>query len=119
VANSLNIGATDGEKMCAFRFRNHAVEQPPSLYYSTTAGVTMNRKYPDHPDGIENTSAYKKPSEHGSHVIVASEPSTYKAKEWTLIEKNHCLMVEKDGSVKVEKVEYAPEWNAKVDSIAG
>ncbi len=44
--NSLNVVTTDGSKLVAFRYRNHAVEQPPSLYYSTTAGVTLNRKYP-------------------------------------------------------------------------
>ena len=45
--NSLNIAATDGRQLVTFRFRNHATEQPPSLYYSTRAGVTLNRKYPD------------------------------------------------------------------------
>ena len=45
--NSLNLVATDGSQLVAFRVRNHATEQPPSLYYSTTAGVTLNRKYPD------------------------------------------------------------------------
>lgn len=45
--NSLNLCATDGSQIVAFRFRNHAIEQPPSLYYSTKAGVTLNRKYPD------------------------------------------------------------------------
>ena len=92
-ANSLCVAATDGSQLVAFRFRNHAIEQPPSLYYSTTAGITMNRKYPDHPDGKENPLARKKAHEHGSHVIVASEPSTYKQKEWNLIEKNHCILV--------------------------
>ena len=46
-ANSLNIAATDGSQLVTFRFRNHAVEQPPSLYYSARAGVTLNRKFPD------------------------------------------------------------------------
>ena len=46
-ASSLNVCVTDGVQMVAVRFRNHVVEQPPSLYYSTTAGVTLNRKYPD------------------------------------------------------------------------
>jgi len=45
--NSLNLAATDGSQLVAFRVRNHKVEQPPSLYYSTKAGVTLNRKYPD------------------------------------------------------------------------
>jgi len=33
--NSLNLCATDGNSMVAYRFRNHNTEQPPSLYYST------------------------------------------------------------------------------------
>jgi len=111
-ANSLNIATTDGCVLFAMRFRNHEVEQPPSLYFSTTAGVTMNSKYPDHPDGKENPRAYMKPEEHGSHIIVASEPSTYKPKEWNLIEKNHCIMVETDGSVKVEEITYPAELNS-------
>ena len=45
--NSLNLATTDGSQLVAFRFRNHATEQPPSLYWSTSAGVTLNRKYPD------------------------------------------------------------------------
>ena len=45
--NSLNLATTDGSQLVAFRFRNHTIEQPPSLYYSTKAGVTLNRKYPD------------------------------------------------------------------------
>lgn len=112
-ANSLNIAATDGRVLVAMRFRNHATEQPPSLYYSNTAGITMNRKYPDHPDGKENPGAYKKTEDHGKHLIVASEPSTYKPKEWNLIEKNHCVMVEADGTMKVEEIKYPAELNSK------
>jgi glutamine amidotransferase len=37
-ANSLNVAVTDGRKMVAIRFRNHELEQPPSLYWSTEAG---------------------------------------------------------------------------------
>lgn len=113
--NSLNVAATDGSQLVAFRCRNHAIEQPPSLYYSTKAGVTMNRKYPDHPDGLENPMARKKAEEHGNHIIVASEPSTYKKQDWTLIEKNYCIVVEKNGKVVVEAVEYPEEWNATVN----
>lgn len=75
----------------------------------------MNRKYPDDPDGLENPLACKKPEEHGSHVIVASEPSTYKQEQWALIEKNHCIMVEKNGKVAVESVDYPQGWNATVN----
>jgi glutamine amidotransferase len=136
-ANDLNVCVTDGERLVAMRFRNHERQQPPSLYYSTTAGVTMNRKYPDHPDGAacahgpargrkhgvevkqegeganaeagggigpgHNPFAQKRPEEHGRHVIVASEPTTYNAKEWELIEKNHAVLVE-DGRVRVQQL---------------
>jgi len=48
-------------------------------------------------------------------VIVASEPSTYQSKEWNLIEKNHCLMVERFGKPQVEEIEFPHEWNATMN----
>ena len=97
--NDLNIAITDGLSLVACRFRNHATEQPPSLYYSTTAGITLNRQFPDHPNGAEgpegsgkgksangkqaaegaeghNPNAQRDASDHGKHIIVASEPTT-------------------------------------------
>ncbi len=113
--NSLNLATTDGKRLMCYRFRNHATEQPPSLYYSTIAGVTLNRKYPGHPDSASeghNELATKRTEEHGKHVIVASEPTTYKASEWKLIEGNHFLMVEANGDVVIEKIPYKDEWSA-------
>ena len=52
--NDLNVCVTDGRQLVACRFRNHKTEQPPSLYFSTTAGVTLNRKFPDHADGADS-----------------------------------------------------------------
>lgn len=106
-ASSLNIAVTDGEQLLTIRFRNHATEHPPSLYCSTTAGVTLNRKFPGHPDnegdnGVQNV---KEVHEHGAHVIVASEPTTFKAHEWQLIPKNHCVMVGRDIQVQIVPVD--------------
>jgi len=112
-ANSLNVCATDGEQIVAFRCRNHATEQPPSLYYSTKAGATLNRKYPDHPDGLENPAAYKKAHEHGRHIIVASEPSTYKKEEWELIGKNEALGFDTEGNLRTWEVHVPDSWDAK------
>lgn len=39
--NSLNLCATDGSKLVAYRFRNHRTSQPPSLYYSTKVSQIM------------------------------------------------------------------------------
>ncbi|EPQ55725.1 N-terminal nucleophile aminohydrolase [Gloeophyllum trabeum ATCC 11539] len=100
-ASSLNIAITDGEQLLTIRFRNSATEHPPSLYLSTTAGVTLNRKYPGHPDKeVNNVANRKKAEEHGDHVIVASEPTTYQKHQWELIQKNECIMVGTDMVVK-------------------
>lgn len=121
--NDLNIAITDGQSLVACRYRNHPAEQPPSLYYSTKAGVTLNRQYPDHPDGAEgphklanksqkpqaaeghNPYARRKSKDHGKHVIVASEPSTYRDQDWVLIEKNHIILVGPAGDIKLTKME--------------
>lgn len=125
--NDLNIAVTDGLSFVACRFRNHITEQPPSLYYSSTAGVTLNRQFPDHPDGAQgphgsgkgksangkkaakgaqghNPHASKDAGEHGKHFIVASEPTTYKDEEWTLIEKNRVVFVDSDGKFDIEEL---------------
>lgn len=128
--NDLNICVTDGRQLVACRFRNHKTEQPPSLYWSASAGVTLNRKFPDHPDGADsphgkctkdvmgthgqkvnahNPYMTKKAGEHGKHVIVASEPTTYKKCEWNLMEKNRAILVEADGTERIEEVTYERE----------
>ena len=87
--------------------------------------MTLNRKYPDAADGskgphgpaqrdVEGTHGqlvqghnpyfYKEPRQHGKHLIVASEPTTYKKCEWNLVEKNHCVAVEGDGNVKIHEM---------------
>jgi glutamine amidotransferase len=130
--NDLNVCVADGKQLIAMRFRNHTTEQPPSLYYSTSAGVTLNRKYPDHPDGAKcphgpargheekamgqgigakaaghNPHADKSAEQHGRHVIVASEPTTYEDHDWKLIEKNHAVVVSADANVTIEQLTYA------------
>lgn len=105
-SSSLNCAVTDGTQLLAIRFRNHPTEHPPSLYFSTTAGASLNRKYPGHPDGPEGGKEnLKDESEHGDHVIVASEPSTYNEKDWELIKKNQCLIVTSDMVVRHEPIE--------------
>ncbi|KAK3698651.1 hypothetical protein LTR37_016880 [Vermiconidia calcicola] len=115
--NSLNLCATDGVKLVAFRCRNHATSQPPSLYYSTKAGTTLNRKHPDHPDGhyiAGVTDAVEEPERrHGAHLIVASEPSTYKAEDWELLGKNQCITAEADGEYEIMDIPYEKEWDAE------
>ena len=111
--NSLNLAVTDGRRLVAYRFRNHATEDPPSLYYSTTAGTTLNRKYPGHPNGGDNASATRAAAEHGSHVIIASEPTTFQEEQWSLIPRNSCLIVERQGVMEVEAVPYEDRWNAE------
>ena len=114
--NSLNLCVTDGEKIVAYRFRNHATSQPPSLYYSVKAGVTLNRKYPDHPDGevvASDSERLARAENHGLHLIIASEPSTYKVADWKLIGKNQRMMADVDGTFIIEDIGFEPEWDAE------
>ena len=102
--SSLNIAITDGEQLFTMRFRNDPDpdQHPPSLYVSTTAGVAMNRKFPGHPDkdGANNGKGLLKlREEHGDHVIVASEPTTFNLEDWRLIPKNKFIMVGRDMNV--------------------
>ncbi|KAJ4377112.1 hypothetical protein N0V86_006553 [Didymella sp. IMI 355093] len=113
--NSLNFCTTDGTRLLAIRFRNHATQQPPSLYWSEFAGRTLNTKYPGHPDSGEfvNEEAVLGENENiGKHTIVASEPTTYDENEWHLITANHALLVGEDGEEREEKIEYDKVLNA-------
>lgn len=128
--NSLNIAVTDGDSMVAMRVRNHVSEEPPSLYYSTVAGVSLNHKFPgtadeeDNPDWSEDADWTRDPGQHGDHVIVASEPSTRVAEApkvedtgpWKLMAKNTCVMVER-GRPKMEKMDYDPKFNSQKVTI--
>jgi glutamine amidotransferase len=114
--NSLNFCTTDGTKLLAIRFRNHATQQPPSLYWSEFAGRTLNTKYPGNPDGedIENMEAsFEAEEKMGKHTIIASEPTTYDENEWHLITRNCALMVDEDGVEREMPLEYDGELNAK------
>ena len=118
-ANSLNLCATDGVKLIAYRFRNHATQEPPSLYYSTKAGTTLNRKYPGDPDGIERPGriATKAVEDHGKHIIVASEPSTYVEADWELIGKNKMVLAGPDG-IQEGIAPYKKAWDADDDHVS-
>ncbi|KAF8193590.1 N-terminal nucleophile aminohydrolase, partial [Mycena galopus ATCC 62051] len=109
--SSLNVAITDGSRLLAVRFRDHAAEHPPSLYFSTIAGATLNRKYPGHPDAEhprnQEGSGGTGENTHGAHVIVASEPTTYKEEEWELVRKNECIMVTEEMKLSREPVNVA------------
>lgn len=76
-------------------------------------GVTLNRKYPDHPDGAKNPRASKPAKEHGKHIIIASEPTTYKMEQWNLIPKNYAVVVDSDGEFTSEPIALKAEHLAQ------
>jgi glutamine amidotransferase len=66
--SSLNFAVTDGTQVLAVRYSSMDNYHPPSLYYSTKAGPTLNRKYPNHPDRkIPEKPAKLETEEHGKH----------------------------------------------------
>ena len=107
--------------MVAIRFRNHATQQPPSLYWSEFAGRTLNQKFEGHPDAADkvNEKATKgKEDRIGKHTIIASEPTTYDDSEWHLISRNCALTVDEFGTEKEVKLEYDAKLDAK-DPVYG
>jgi len=102
--NALNLLVSSGTSLIALRYASPNRE-PPSLYYSTTAGATLNRKFKGHPDegkpGAEVSEGKKEKEEHGKHVIVGSEPNTYNADEWTLVGSSEMVVVGEDMGMEV------------------
>ncbi|KAH7385436.1 nucleophile aminohydrolase [Phaeosphaeria sp. MPI-PUGE-AT-0046c] len=123
--NSLNFCTTDGTKLLAIRFRNHATQQPPSLYWSKFAGRSLNTKYPGHPDSkdiVNEESTLGEEARIGKHMIVASEPTTFDEKEWHLIGRNCALLVDSDGVERTLEVDYDKGLDArdpKFDGVEG
>ncbi|KAH8723658.1 nucleophile aminohydrolase [Phaeosphaeriaceae sp. PMI808] len=114
--NSLNFCTTDGTRLLAIRFRNHATQQPPSLYWSEFAGRTLNTKYPGNPDSkdiLNMESSLGEGEKIGKHTIIASEPTTYDEKEWHLIKRNHAIMVDEEGVEQEVEIEYEAGLNAR------
>ncbi|CAF5039639.1 unnamed protein product [Rotaria sp. Silwood1] len=104
--SSLNFAVTDSCQLLAIRFLSMEDFEPASLYYSTTAGPTYNRKFPDHPDGeTPKQKSVRATHEHGKHVIVASEPSTYKTKDWHLVPPSSFVLVDKNFNVIIENID--------------
>ena len=101
IASNLNIAVSDGHQLVAIRYRNHATEHPPSLYYSRTAGPSINRSFVGNPnDGTDfnpyalNFRKLKPASAHKKHFIICSEPMTYNEEDWELVGKNRGVMVD-------------------------
>ncbi|KAK6211184.1 glutamine amidotransferase class-II [Colletotrichum tabaci] len=110
--NTLNLVAMSGSTLVAVRYGSPKGLEPPSLYYSTTAGATLNRKYKGFPsdigdgedggDGDSDDDGRLEKSGHGEHVVVASEPSTFNQGEWELVEPSQMVVADIGVGVYVE-----------------
>ncbi|KAK4686584.1 glutamine amidotransferase, partial [Tremellales sp. Uapishka_1] len=108
--NALNLLCSSGSSLIATRYATPAGSEPPSLYYSTVAGATLNRKFKGHPDegkpGSKGMKCGDKDKDsHGKHVIIGSEPNTYDQKEWDLIPPASMLLVDENIELKLEHLE--------------
>jgi glutamine amidotransferase len=114
--NSLNFCVSDGSQLIATRFRNHDIQQPPSLYWSEFAGRSLNQKYPGHPDSADLVNEYATKGDDekiGKHTIVASEPTTYDKNQWHLIGPNCALTVDIKGVETEVPIQYDESLNAE------
>ncbi|GKT59709.1 N-terminal nucleophile aminohydrolase [Colletotrichum tofieldiae] len=107
--NTLNLVAMSGSSLVAVRYGSPKGLEPPSLYYSTTAGATLNRRYKGFPsdvgesgDGDSEDDGRLEKKSHGEHVVVASEPSTFNQSEWELVEPSQMVVADIAVGVHVE-----------------
>ncbi|GAA5971905.1 hypothetical protein JCM8115_000564 [Rhodotorula mucilaginosa] len=74
---TLNLAICFGAKdFYALRFAYPEYEDPPSLYWSTQSGATLDRRYQGHPDSPDAAGGQLPREQHEQHVVVASEPMT-------------------------------------------
>lgn len=106
--NALNLLVNSGASIIALRYASPDNHEAPSLYYSTVAGADLNRKFKGHPDegkpGAQLSEGSKEKDEHGKHVIIGSEPNTFKAEDWHLIAKDELVLVHQDLRVEKQKL---------------
>ncbi|GAA5981444.1 hypothetical protein JCM11641_004765 [Rhodosporidiobolus odoratus] len=92
---SLNLAITDGESFVALRYAYPPERPAPSLYWSSTEGSALDRRYKGHPSSGRHDGDLPA-AEHLPHVVVASEPMTRDTKDkWHLLENGQILAVER------------------------
>ncbi|MEX1139010.1 MAG: class II glutamine amidotransferase [Bacteroidota bacterium] len=91
----LNICVTNGDELIALRYVSDPVKPPHSLYWSQEGKYVIDSE--GVPQLVDTVS-----SEMG--IIVSSEKLTPREKDWNEIPPNHLVMVDRNHTVKVEKV---------------
>lgn len=94
LVSSLNFAVSDGKTVVATRFRDSPLEEPPSLYYCK---VTHMEMVANEMEIHHDPKCGRKPK----GVVIASEPLTYQSENWTLIPKNHMIVVTGESEVQL------------------
>ena len=92
----LNICATNGDELIALRYVSDPAKLPHSLYWSQEGKYVIDAD--GAPQLVDTVS-----SEVG--IIVSSEKLTPREKDWNQIPFNHLVMIDRNHTVKVEKVD--------------
>lgn len=72
-----------------------------------------------HGAAAHNPHATRGAEEHGKHVIVASEPTTFAENEWSLIPRNSAIIVDGKGGVDIQPIPYDAQLNAVDPNFPG
>ncbi|MGE0589738.1 MAG: class II glutamine amidotransferase [Cyclobacteriaceae bacterium] len=89
----LNMAVTNGEFIVATRWVSDDKEEPLTLYHSEGSRYVVE-------DGITRMEA---PKDDDNAVLVVSEKLT-EGKEWTMIPKNHLVIVEPSLNVRIKPI---------------
>ncbi|GAA5898557.1 hypothetical protein JCM5296_006494 [Sporobolomyces johnsonii] len=93
---SFNVAISDGEQLVALRYAYPPDREAPSLYWSSVAGSSLDRRYERHPDTGGRDVGDRPQRLHCPHVLVASEPmSQEKNDRWHLLKNGEMVVVKK------------------------
>jgi glutamine amidotransferase len=112
IVSSLNFAVSDGKTVVATRFRDSPIEEPPSLYYCKVTHMEMV---------ANEMEIHHDPKMPSKGVVIASEPLTYQSENWTLIPKNHMLVVTNSTEVQLLPIPISSEmitsrWISEAES---
>jgi glutamine amidotransferase len=85
-ASSLNLCITDGVNAVVSRFRDSHTEDAPTLYFSHGSEFST----------AEDNIFRMGKADPKDTVLVASEPLTFVDEDWTLVPRNHMILITGD-----------------------
>ncbi len=94
-ASHCNFAITDGQNIVVTRYVSDPTQEPPTLY------ISSGERFESHNGEYRMITS----NSHPKAVIVASEPLTEERSDWSLVPKNHVVVVTPELHVRISAIE--------------